>query len=104
MANTKQILTAIIRDKRGYVLSIGTNSYTKTHPLQAHYANKSQLPEKVYLHAEIDAIAKCRDLSKAYSIEVIRVNNEGKYLLSAPCPICRSAISSTGIKKVIYYE
>ena len=28
-------LTAIIKDKRGNVLAIGKNSYTKTHPYQA---------------------------------------------------------------------
>jgi deoxycytidylate deaminase len=99
---TKQTVTAIIRDKRGYVLSIGNNSYTKTHPLQSFYATKSGLPEKVYLHAEIDAIAKCRDLSKAHSIEVIRVSPSGSYLKAAPCPICQSAISNTNIKKVFH--
>jgi len=98
----KYSLTAIIKDKRGYVLSIGSNSYTKTHPLQAYHAHKTGLPEKVYLHAEIDAITKCKDISKAYSIEVVRVSNQGKHLNAKPCPICMSAISQTNIKKVFH--
>jgi hypothetical protein len=30
----RQAITAIITDKKGRVLSIGQNSYSKTHPLQ----------------------------------------------------------------------
>jgi hypothetical protein len=35
---TRHELTAVIYDRKGNVLSIGKNSYIKTHPLQAIHA------------------------------------------------------------------
>lgn len=96
----KQDITAIIKDKRGRVLSIGKNSYVKTHPLQALHANRVGLPHKTFIHAEADAVIKCKDLSKAYKIEVYRFNNEGKPLLAKPCLVCQSLIKSTPIKVI----
>jgi len=93
-------LTAIIKDRKGKILSIAQNSYTKTHPLQAKYANAVKLPKKVFLHAEIHSIVKCADLSKAHSITVIRLNSRGEPLLAKPCPICMSAIRATNIKVI----
>lgn len=94
----KQDITAIIKDKRGRVLSIGKNSYTKSHTLMHTHANKVGLPHKIFLHAEADAVIKCKDLSKAYKIEVYRFNNEGKPLLAKPCVVCESLLKSTPIK------
>lgn len=98
MSDSKQDITAFIYDRRGRVLSVGKNSYVKTHPLQAKYAMKAGLPDKLFLHAEIAAIVKCRDLSKAYRIEVVRVGKNGDLLLAKPCPVCQSAIMASGIK------
>ena len=97
-----QDITAIIYDRKGKVLSIGKNSYVKTHPVQAKYAEKVGLPEKKFLHAEIAAIIKCRDIARAHKIEVFRVGRDGKYLLAKPCPVCESAITASGIKQVIH--
>ncbi len=96
------VLTAVIRDKKGNVLSIGKNSYTKTHPYQAKCAKEVGLPEKIYLHAEIDAILRCSDLSKAHSIHIFRLGKSGRYMLAKPCPACANAISKTPIKKVFH--
>ncbi len=94
-------LTAIIYDKRGNILSIGKNSYVRTHPLQAKFAKKAGLEKKVFIHAEIDAIVKCKDLSKAYRIVVMRFHKNGLPASAKPCPICENAISElTGIKVV----
>lgn len=94
----KQDITAILYDKRGRVLSIGQNSYVRTHPLQGYHANKVGLPHKTFIRAELDAVLKCKDLSKAYKIEVYRFNNEGKPLLAKPCVVCESLLKSTPIK------
>lgn len=99
-SNKKHSITAIIYDKRGRVLSIGKNTYVKTHPLQKRLANKVGLPHKEFLHAEISAIVKCRDLSKAYKITVLRFNKDGSAALAKPCPICEQAIEAAGIKHV----
>ena len=95
-----QNITAIIYDKRGNVLSIGKNSYVKTHPKQAAYAAKVGLPEKHFLHAEMAAIIKCRRLDKAYRIMVTRVSKAGEFVNAKPCPICTLAIKEAGIKNV----
>lgn len=98
---TKYMVTAYIRDKKGRVLSIGKNSYIKTHPRmvnlgkQVGYHNH----EKRFIHAEIDAINKCPNLERAYSIDIyVYSERSKKYRESAPCPICSLAIGLTGIK------
>lgn len=97
---TKQAITAVIYDKRGRVLSIGRNNYVKTHPYQAQLAHSVGLPHKTFLHAEVDAILRCRNIDRAHRIMVTRVNRNGEYVLAKPCPICASAIAAAGIKYV----
>ena len=96
----RQDITALIYDKKGRIISIGKNSYVKTHPLQAMYASKVGLHHKAFLHAELDAIIKCKDLSKAKKIFVARVKRNGEYGNAEPCPICQEAIKDAGIKEV----
>lgn len=93
-------ITAIIYDRRGRVLSIGKNSYVKTHPLQAHHAVRAGEPYKMYLHAEVHAITLCKDLSKAHSMKIFRFLEDGSPASAKPCSICCSAISAAGIKIV----
>ena len=91
---------SIIADKRDRILSIGANSYSKTHPLQLKYALMVGQDERIFLHSEIDAIVKCkRPASKIY---IARVNNTGKIKSAKPCPICEKAIKLTGISEVYY--
>lgn len=97
---SRQQITAIIYDRRGRVLSIGQNSYVKTHPLQAHHAQKVGLGDKIFLHAEIAAIARCPDLSRAHRILVTRYDSQGRPALAKPCPVCASAIAATQIQRV----
>jgi deoxycytidylate deaminase len=91
-------ITAIIYDKRGRVLSIGKNSYFKTHPYQTKCAERVGLPDKQFLHAEIHAIVKCKQLSKAHKIIVMRFDKSGESRNAKPCPVCQSAIEATSIK------
>lgn len=100
MTKARFDLTAIIYDKRGKVLSIGKNSYFKTHPLQFHHCQKVGLPHKQFLHAEIHAIVRCRNLEKAHKIVVMRFDKEGNAKNAKPCPVCASAIEAAGIKVV----
>ena len=102
--STKQEITAVIYDRKGRVLSIGKNSYVKTHTLQAKHAEKVGLPDKQFLHAEIHAITKCKDLSKAHKILVTRYGKSGQPLLAKPCPVCQSALEAVGISVVEYTE
>lgn len=93
-------ITAIIQDKRGRTLSIGRNQYEKTHPLQARMAMDTGTPMRVFLHAEISALVKCKDWRKAYKIVVTRYTKDGKPALAKPCAACERAIALAGIKLV----
>lgn len=95
-------LTAIIYDKRGRVMSVGKNSYVKTHPLQAAHAELAGEPYKVFLHAEIHAISLCRDLKKAHSMKIFRFLENGSPADARPCSVCCSAIKAAGIKIVTH--
>lgn len=100
MSKKRQQVTAVIYDKRGRVLSVGQNSYIKTHPLQAKYARQVGLPKKLFLHAEIHAIVRCRDITRADSIFISRWDSSGRPMLAEPCEICASAIRAAGIRHV----
>lgn len=98
--SSKQNITAIIFDKKGRVLSVGKNSYVKTHPKQAKHAKRVGLEEKIYLHAEMHAIIKCKDIDRAHKILVTRIDKRGNTAMAKPCPVCESAIKEAGIKVV----
>lgn len=94
-------ITAIIYDKRGRVLSLGKNSFIRTHPMQAKFCNKAKEdPHKVYLHAEVSAIVKCRHLDRADKIVVMRFNKKGEPVNCKPCPACQLAIAHAGIRHI----
>lgn len=99
-SKVKHSLTAVIYDKRGRVLSIGQNSYIKTHPRMAKYAQAVGLPEKQYLHAEIHAIIRCRDLARAHRIFVSRWNSLGEPMNAKPCLVCMSALKAANIELI----
>lgn len=104
MPKQQQDITAIIYDKKGRVLSIGKNSYIKTHPMQDKYAKLAGKEYSAYgyafIHAEIDAINRCKDLDKAYKIRVTRVKRDGSYGMACPCKACAIAISHTPIQVI----
>ena len=91
-------ITAILFDKKGRPLSVGRNSYTKTHPLMARESAKHGEPYKVFLHAEIDAIVRCRDMDKAYRIVVMRFDADGLPVNAKPCRICQGLLSTYNLR------
>jgi len=91
-------ITAVIYDRKNRVLSIGHNSYVKTHPLQAQYAEAVGEGYKVFLHAEIHAITRLKKPHKAHRIAIFRYNESGKPVSAKPCTICAHALTQTNIK------
>ncbi len=89
--------TAFILDKKGRVISIGKNSYTKTHPIQAKAASSVGLPKKIFLHAEVAALVKLKDINKAHSVRVIRHYRSIGNIEVSPCPICSQMLDSYDI-------
>lgn len=96
----KPAITAICYDKRGRILSVGRNSYVKTHPMQAKMAAQVGSPSRIFLHAEMDAILKVKDWNRIHRMTVVRRNKEGKEMCAKPCPICQRMIELVGIKYV----
>lgn len=57
-------------------------------------------PGAIYLHAEVAALIKIKDWSKAHRIFVTRYTKDGKPALAKPCPICQHIIGQTSIKLI----
>lgn len=87
-------------DKRGRIIAVGYNDYGKTHTKQAHYSKRTGSPEKVFLHAEIAALIKCR--RQPYKLKIERYGVRGEPRLAKPCPACDLAIREAGVKYVEY--
>lgn len=100
--DSKYRIAAIITDKRGNVLSAGTNSYSKTHPLQAGFAALAGETSRIFRHAEIHALSRIPMGATPYRIYVARVNRTGTVGLAAPCSICQRALKHYGIREVSY--
>jgi tRNA(Arg) A34 adenosine deaminase TadA len=98
----KQRLCAVITDKRGKILSVGVNNYTKSHPLQASYAKKVGRDEACFLHAEVASLVGLgyNDKPKAYKISIARVMKNGRTALAKPCRICQEALKDFNIRVI----
>lgn len=96
MSKTRYTILAECYDSKGKFISRATNSYTKTHPIQAHFAKLANDPERKYLHAEILAIIRAGE-RKVHTIKVTNLNGK----LSNPCPVCMKAIQAYGISRII---
>jgi len=97
---TKFWLKATVFDKKGRVLSVGQNSYWKTHPYQVEVARRAGRPDAIYLHAEIQALVRVKDKTKAHKIVIERYDKQGNPRPAVPCEICRMAIQEAGISIV----
>jgi tRNA(Arg) A34 adenosine deaminase TadA len=96
---SKKQVGALLLNKNKVIVA-ATNLETKSHPLQAKFAERVGLKEKIYLHAEIAALVKCRE--DVDTIIVARVNPQGKLRMARPCPICQLALQEAGITHVHY--
>ena len=80
-------------------ISIGFNSYVKTHPAQLAYARTAGMHHRRFLHAELDALLRS---GGADTLVVVRLGKNGKIINSKPCGVCDLAIDAYGIKEVIH--
>ena len=100
-SESKKKVGAVLLNK-GRPITHGVNKDRKTHPLQAKFAEMVGLEDKIYLHAEISALVKCK--SDADTIVVARLggHNHDELRLSKPCPICSLALKEAGIRHIYY--
>lgn len=103
-------LAAGIVYKGKHLIATGVNSY-KSHPLMWEWGRNE---ESIYLHAEIDAIKNAlrlvtQDQLARCDIYVVRVKRDEKNkgwvrALAKPCPGCRRAIASFGLRNAFWTE
>jgi len=98
----KQEIVAKVYDRRGILLAIGKNSYSKTHPIQAEWARSVGLPEKEFLHAEVSAIIKAIKRGKPFRLTVERYLRDGSPGNAEPCKICKAFAKHIGIERIEY--
>lgn len=98
---TRYVITASCFDKKGRLISIGNNSYNKSHPEQKRYAIKAGQEYRQSLHAEIAALIRSKG-KDVHTLLVQRFDSKGNPKLAYPCPVCMEAIKEYGVKKVIY--
>lgn len=93
---------AAVYDKRGKLIATAWNQPGKSHPRQAHYAKMAGHEKRIYLHAEIGALVKCRE--EPYSIQIVRIGPKEYPKASYPCCICFRAIEEAGVQEIYYHD
>ena len=102
MSYKQSKLFAVCYDKRNRILSAGENDYTKSHPLMATLARQvNEHPEKIYLHAEVQALLRAGD-KPVHRLTVQRFNANGEPALAKPCKVCQRALELYGVKVLEY--
>ena len=101
MSRKRYVILAKCYDKRKRLMSVGENSYSKTSTVMSYFAEKVGLPAKVFLHAEVQSLLRCKD-KKPYRMTIERYDNEGNFALAKPCTVCTEAIKAWGISVIEY--
>lgn len=102
-------MAAAIVDKKGRILTIGTNK-KKSHPFQFKYSSNE---DAIFLHAETECILnyiksknKLKDLKKhtMYIVRARRTSNGKEVIpgIAKPCKGCQRALATFGIKNIVY--
>lgn len=102
MSRKVQRVVAMGFDKRGRLLSVGMNSYHKTHPFQAKYSALQGNGDQIYIHAEIDALLKARN--HVHKMVIARYGRTGNQLPSQPCSICLQALMDSGVEELEFLK
>ena len=100
-SNSRKKVGALLLLKSKVIVQ-AVNQDKKSHPLQARLADVVGLSEKIYLHAEISALVKCR--SEVDTIVVARLGGHSGHEIrnAKPCPICSLALKQSGIEHIYY--
>lgn len=101
MAMDNQNIVALAYDKHGHLISVGRNSYKKTHPIQYKYATSANRGQ-IFLHAEIDALIKAH--FHVHKMVINRIGRTGRLLASQPCSMCLAALMDAGVEELEFIE
>ena len=94
-------LTATTFCSKGRVIAHGENNYKKSHPLMSSLATRVGTPERIFLHAEVQALLRSKD-KLVETIIVQRYNSKGEMTLARPCSVCMEALKIYGVSKIKY--
>ncbi len=97
---------AVFTDKRYNVLAAAGNTYAKTHPQQASWAERRGVPHKQCLHAEIRAaimLAKSGKAGKAKYLYIAAVSEAGNILCAKPCMVCQMMLDESFPNIEVFY-
>jgi tRNA(Arg) A34 adenosine deaminase TadA len=100
-SSSKKQVGAILLNKNR-VLCTATNLESKTHPIQAKFAERVGLHQKIYLHAEIAALIKCKEDADTIVVARLGGHNHDELRMAKPCPICALALKEAGIGNIHY--
>lgn len=95
-ADKKYYLGAVIA-KGNRVISVGVNSYGKTHTKCKDYFSQA-------IHAEMSAILVSNENVQGTSIYIYRESRAGKKGCSKPCPECMYNLLKYHIKTVYFLD
>jgi deoxycytidylate deaminase len=93
---------AMCLNSKNKILSLGFNSYVKTHPRQKKYSVKTGSSEKCFLHAEIASLIRAK--GKVKTVLVLRLTQNKVIRISKPCKICSLALAEAGVEQVYYTD
>ena len=99
-SSKKYWVLAASLDHHNNIISIGENSYQKTHPMQSRLSLKAGNRNREYLHAEIASLVKNR--SYVESIMVVRMTCGSLVRMARPCNICNLALREAQIKYIYF--
>lgn len=99
-SNKKYWVIAASLDHHNNIISIGENSYQKTHPMQSRLLIKAGNGNREYLHAEIASLVKNK--SRPEGIMVVRMTCSGLARMARPCNICNLALREAWIKYIYF--
>lgn len=98
---------AFIWDKNK-LLAIGKNNPAKTNRKVLYFGerfNVDKFKKYPFIHAEIDALAKCwgrYEIGKSHTMVVIRIDRNGRLNNSKPCPNCSQVLQGIGLENIIW--
>lgn len=90
----------VLTDKKGRIIGAGYNK-KKSHPYQ-HRLCQEHNQNKIFLHAEIDALI--RKEGDVHTVYVARIKKDGSLGKAKPCEICAAAIKESGAQRLVFTD
>jgi len=102
----KFLLKATAFDKKGAVLAVAYNDYTKSSPRQKELSLRAGLSEhRTAVHAEVLCLIRAsrnHPSKRVHTLLIERYDSEGKPRLAKPCASCQIAIKDSKVQIVMY--